>query len=185
MSNAQAVAFASFGMIIIGGGGSFPSTYDVRFGVDNGNGELGTLTSPAEADVRQGKQYGGDGDQYTGTLQVPAAPSGNEFIDCFNELLDAQADAWGFRPTASVAGVTVDILAEVPTTGESILAGAFSEDGTSWVQCLVSPFTLAGKAPYFQAPVIIGWAEVNAQLVNTPASNHGIYRFQIGDATRR
>lgn len=183
MSNLTAAL--SQGLFGVGGSGSFPSTYDVRVGVDNGGGSLGTLTSPAVGNVRQGIQYGGDGDQYTGTLVVPAAPSGNEFIDCFNELLDAQADTWSFRPTATVAGVTVDILAEVPTTGESILSGAFSEDGTSWISCLVSPFTDVNKKPYFQAPVIIGWAEVNVQIVNTPASNHGIYRFQIGDATRR
>lgn len=73
MSNAQAVAFLSFGLIV-SGSATFPSPYDVRFGVDNGEGQLGTLTSPATYDVRIGVQYGGNGTQYTGTLYV--APSG-------------------------------------------------------------------------------------------------------------
>ncbi len=171
-----------YGLVYGSTSGAFPIPYDVRVGVVTGS-DVGTLTSPAVSDVRRGVQYGGDGDQYAGTLQVPATPSGNEFIDSFNELLDAQADAWGFRPTASVAGVTVDILAEVPTTGQSLLAGSFSDDGISWIQCLVSPFT--DRKPYFQAPVILQWADIQAQIVNVPGSNHGIYRFQIGDATRR
>lgn len=51
---------------------AFPNPSDVRLGVDNGNGQLGTLTSPAPGNVRSGVQYGGDGTQYTGTLSVPS-----------------------------------------------------------------------------------------------------------------
>jgi hypothetical protein len=49
-----------------------PDPYDVRLGVDNGNGEPGTLTSPAEADVEVGVSYGGDGTEFTGTIVLPA-----------------------------------------------------------------------------------------------------------------
>lgn len=181
MSNAQGIAFLSFGLIIVGGGGSFPDPYNVRFGVDNGNGDLGTLTSPAQGDVRQGVKYGGDGTQYTGTLFAPAPSGGNEFIACFNELLIAQADAWGYYPKISINGVTVDFLYEVPSTGQTLGADMFTEDGTSWIQFLVSPF--GGNTIPFQAVVILN--EKTLQLVNVPESNHGIYRCQIGDPTRK
>lgn len=50
-----------------------PDPFDVRLGVDNGNGDPGTLTSPAQGDVEVGVQYGGDGTQYTGTVVLPDA----------------------------------------------------------------------------------------------------------------
>lgn len=49
-----------------------PDPYDVRLGVDNGNGQPGTLTSPSQNDVEAGVQYGGDGTQYTGNLTLPS-----------------------------------------------------------------------------------------------------------------
>lgn len=54
-----------------GGGGNPPSPFDVRVGVDNGAGSLGTLTSPSQGVVLSGIQYGGGGTQYTGSLVIP------------------------------------------------------------------------------------------------------------------
>lgn len=91
MSSQQAVAFLSFGIIITGSGPTTaPSPYDVRYGVDNGDGDLGTLTSPAQGDVRQGVQYGGDGDQYTGTLYV----AGAGLPTWTNDMLELWHDEW-------------------------------------------------------------------------------------------
>lgn len=69
--SAYTIAALSMGLIYVGSGGSPPSAYDVRYGVDNGAGDIGTLTSPLPGNVRQGVTYGGDGTQYTGTLAVP------------------------------------------------------------------------------------------------------------------
>lgn len=69
------LAVISHGLLGVGGTGTYPDPYDVRYGVDNGNGELGTLTSPSPSNVRDGIQYGGDGNQYTGTLAIPSNPA--------------------------------------------------------------------------------------------------------------
>src|SRR5688572_21893255 len=63
------------------GGGScdHPGVDDVRDGVSYSSGALvGTLTLPDEEDVRDGVEYGGGGDEFTGTLTVPALPSGGD-----------------------------------------------------------------------------------------------------------
>ncbi len=106
----------------------------------------------------------------------------NQFISTFNELLACQAETLGSTLTASINGITVDIIQEVPNTGQTLMADAFSEDGTTWIQCLASPFD--GHPITFQSPVIIA-GQPDQQVVNVPQSNHGIYRFQIGDATRK
>lgn len=93
MSNAQGIAFLSFGLIIPASG-TFPSPYDVRLGVDTGDGDLGTLTVPAVGDVRSGVEYGGDGDQYTGTLYV-RADSGETWTDDALELWHDQVAEYG------------------------------------------------------------------------------------------
>lgn len=84
-----------------GTSGTPPIPYDVRVGVDNGNGQLGTLTSPAVGSVIAGVKYGGDGTQYTGTFSIPVfivsppiqpAPStwtddsGSLFLDLWREF---------------------------------------------------------------------------------------------------
>lgn len=106
----------------------------------------------------------------------------SEFITAFGELLDMQAEVMGSRPTASIAGVAgVDIILETPDTAQTLLADAYSEDGGTWIQCLESPFD--GHPITFQAPVIIG--DRKLQVMNIPESNHGIYRLQVGDPTRK
>lgn len=89
-----------------------------------------------------------------------------------------------------MSGITTGCVLEVPNTGQTLMADAFSEDGTSWVQCLSAPF--ATNPITFQTPVIvrqktgttIDW-EKAGQVINTPDINHGCYRFQIGDPTRK
>lgn len=107
VSNAQGIAFLSFGLIIVGGGGSFPIPYDVRVGVDNGNGELGTLTSPSLSNVRQGILYGGDGDQYTGTLYIAPSPTGEIWKDVRQAGEEFRQVLWGTMVSTStyLAGV--------------------------------------------------------------------------------
>lgn len=80
--------------------GDFPSPYDVRSGVDNGAGELGTLTSPVPANVRSGILYGGAGTQYLGTLYVPSASGGNTWTEDMRDL-------WYDQVSESEFGVTV------------------------------------------------------------------------------
>lgn len=105
----------------------------------------------------------------------------NAFIASFNELLSAQNEAIGEALTASIGGITTGVIIEVPDTAQGLTADAFTEDGGTWVQCLVSPF--ASRPIKFQTPVIMG--ERKLQVMNVPESNHGIYRFQVGDPTRR
>lgn len=104
----------------------------------------------------------------------------NQFIASFAELLAAQNEAIGTAQTISIAGITTGFIYEFPNTGQGLTADAFTEDGTTWIQCLASPFD--GRPIPFQAPVILGGKTM--QVVNVPESNHGVYRFQIGDATR-
>lgn len=61
----------------VGSGGScdYPSEDDVRFGVDYDFGaQTGNLTLPSPSDVLSGVTYGGNGTQFTGTLQNGIAP---------------------------------------------------------------------------------------------------------------
>lgn len=79
--------------------GTYPDPYDVRFGVDNGNGQLGTLTLPATGNVRLGIQYGGDGTQYTGTLYV--ASGGGDWTET---MLDLWHEQWRIYGTTATYG---------------------------------------------------------------------------------
>ena len=107
MSNAQGVAFLSFGLLATGGVSVYASPYDVRVGIDNGNGEIGTLTSPAESDVRAGVEYGGDGDQYTGTLYIPGQ-GGTSWTEDALELWYALVEEFG--DTAKYQTTTFDVV---------------------------------------------------------------------------
>lgn len=98
-------AALSHGMFV-GNGSGFPIPYDVRSGVDNGNGEAGTLTSPAVGNVRSGVQYGGDGTQYTGTLNFTTS-AGDSWTDDMGELFnDMRADG-EYRAALTYNGSTV------------------------------------------------------------------------------
>lgn len=114
----------------------------------------------------------------------------NAFAASLAELIAAQNAELGSALEISVAGVTTGCILEVPNTGQTLIADAFSEDGTSWVQCLSAPF--ANSPIKFQLPITVrqksgttvNW-EKAAQVINTPDINHGCYRFQIGDPTRK
>lgn len=61
--------------------------YDVREGVDNGEGLPGTLTSPPGSKVERNYKFGGNGDQYIGTLYVPDT-SGTSWTGAMDELFE-------------------------------------------------------------------------------------------------
>lgn len=97
------LAVLSHGLFVTGSG-DFPIPFDVRYGVDNGEGELGTLTSPAPNNVRRGVQYGGDGNQYIGTLYVRSAGATTwteDALELWNDQVleygtTMEYDAWTF-----------------------------------------------------------------------------------------
>lgn len=105
----------------------------------------------------------------------------NQFIASFSELLAAQNEALGSTITLSINGVTVTCVQEFPSTGQSLQADAFSEDGTTWIQCLAAPFDSAPIT--FQDPVMLNGKRL--QVYNVPETNHGVYRFQVADPTRK
>lgn len=92
--------------LFVGNGSGFPIPYDVRDGVDNGNGEIGTLTSPAEINVRSGVMYGGDGTQYTGTLNFTSS-SGDSWTDDAEELFEDMRAVGEYRAALVYNGQTV------------------------------------------------------------------------------
>lgn len=91
---------------LFAGDGANPIPYDVRFGVSYGNGEVGTLTSPTAANVRQGVQYGGDGTQYTGTLSFNSS-SGNSWEDDMAEVFEDERSASEYRAALVYNGSTI------------------------------------------------------------------------------
>lgn len=114
----------------------------------------------------------------------------NAFASSQAELIAAQNAELGSTLEISVAGITTGCVMEVPNTGQTLMADAFSEDGTSWVQCLSAPFI--NNPIVFQSPLTlrqktgssVDWSK-DLQVINTPDINHGCYRFQIGDPTRK
>lgn len=146
MSNAQAVAFLSLGLIIPESV-TPPIPYDVRSGVDNGAGQPGTLTSPSEADVEAGVQYGGDGDQYTGTLYVPQPSSGSAVVLRWKRLYDAQSRDLGEYIVATIAGFCISkpaIISAIDIDAQFIEGGV--AEGGGWnIQMRLSD--LSGEPP--------------------------------------
>lgn len=143
MSNAQAVAFASFGLIV-SSSGSFPSPYDVRFGVDNGEGELGTLTSPSPANVRSGIQYGGDGDQYTGTLYVPSSSGGNTWTEDMLELWHDEVQDSEFRARYTYESWTFDCIKTPMRQGFAMTLNAYNAQADCIIDTLRSDCQTSG-----------------------------------------
>lgn len=161
MSNAQGVAALSFGLIIIGGGGSFPIPYDVRFGVDNGAGELGTLTSPIPANVRAGILYGGDGTQYLGTLYVQSASGGITWTDEMRSLWEDEVADSEFGVTASYGASTFRCIKTPVKSGFAMTLPAFDKQADTIIDMLRSDaianglYALVQKDPNTKRPVII------------------------------
>lgn len=142
MSNQQAVAFASFGLFVDATPADFPSTYDVRFGVDNGEGDLGTLTSPTPANVRSGVQYGGDGNQYTGTLYVPSASGGLTWTEDALELWHDEIAEFGY--TVKFQSWTFQALWNPIRQGFSMNQNAYNFKADSVVDILRSDAITSG-----------------------------------------
>lgn len=133
MSNAQGIAFLSFGLIIEGSSGDFPSPYDVRFGVDNGEGDLGTLTSPSASDVRSGVQYGGAGTQYTGTLYIPGSSDGTWTEDALELWHDQVAE---FGDEATYQGYTFDVIKNPIRSQNRMTITSYDKQADTWIDAL-------------------------------------------------
>lgn len=158
MSNAQGIAFLSFGLIIVGGGGSFPDPYNVRFGVDNGNGDLGTLTSPTQSDVRQGVRYGGDGTQYTGTLYVSSSGGITTWTQDALELWHDEVEEFGNVATYGI--YTFDCILNPVRSGFSMTLTAYSKQADTIVDMLRTDaianglYVLAQSNPQTKRPIV-------------------------------
>lgn len=143
--SAQTIAILSAGLIF---SGDFPDPFDVRFGVDNGNGELGTLTSPSPSDVRLGVEYGGDGTQYTGLLNVPGIVTGFTFSDNWISILyPAQTQVLGIQIVATITGYCTNKPAIISAVKlDSIfIEGGVAENGGWEIQIRLSD--LSGEPP--------------------------------------
>lgn len=144
--SAQTIAILSAGLIF---SGDFPAPFDVRFGVDNGEGELGTLTSPSQADVRLGVEYGGDGTQYTGLLNVPGVVTSFSFADNWTDILyPAQGLVnKGLQVVVTIQGYCINkpaVLSAVKLD-KIFTEGGAAENGGWEIQMLLSD--LSGEPP--------------------------------------
>lgn len=188
MSNPQAVAFASFGLILLGGGGDFPEESDVRSGVAYDTGLVGNLTLPVPAQVLQGVQYGGEGDEFTGTApQVvvnppPACPAptpstGSAAIRAWEALYRAQTYQVGSAYRATVGSVTGRAIISELNADEIFAAGGTAQAGGYSLQMLVSDFD---KDPE-KLVTKVSALGLEMVLLTSPVKNNGIYYFQAGD----
>jgi hypothetical protein len=174
--SAITIATLSHGLIV---SGTFPAPFDVRDGVDNGSGNPGTLTSPAPADVRNGTQYGGDGDQYTGTLNTPPAPSGNEWADCFAELQQTCEEEIGANEVVTINGVGYACIASELTSDEMLVHGGTGENGGFSVMVPVSAFV---SDPTKTQTIV--YQGVTLSVLSFTETNKATYTIIAGDFTR-
>ncbi len=178
MSNAQGIAFLSFGLIV-SGGGSFPSVYDVRSGVDNGNGELGTLTSPIPANVRSGIQYGGDGTQYTGTLYVPSSSGGNTWPEEMLELWHEEAQMDEFYAQYSYGAGTYDCIKTPIQKRFNMTLNAYGDMADSIIDTLRSDCIASGLYDVMQAN-----PQTKRPIVTVNNVTYDVLRIETDDATQ-
>ncbi len=173
-------AFLFFGLFS-SGAGSAVDPYDVRFGVDNGDGELGTLTSPAVYDVLRGVRYGGDGVQYTGTLFAPAVPSSNRFVNAWRRLYQAQTNTLGVQIFATVEGYAVSKPAIIGSRNlnDIFIEGGMSEDGEITIQMEAGDFS--GEPPKNTVVTCNGaLSNKRYDLLESPENNNQIYYLKLG-----
>ncbi len=144
MSNAQAVAFLSFGLIVSGGGGNYPSADDVRLGVAYDTGLTGNLVLPTVGNVLQGVSYGANGTEYTGTFlsplppTPPVTPSNSPTIQNWLALYAANTAMNGVQ-TVCIAGTSaVAAIVSEMTEDEILAAGGTAENGGYNIQMLAS-----------------------------------------------
>lgn len=173
----SAISVLSIGLL--GGGGSgFPDPFDVRLGVDNGDGDLGTLTSPPPNVVLKGQQYGGGGTQYAGTLFV-FQPETNptETVEAWEELYDAQTESIGYEMTAVVGIITAACIASEANLNEILKAGGLAEAGGITLQMRASDFANVPPPKLTTAVTALG-----QDLVVLSANvNNGIFYIVAGD----
>lgn len=150
MSNAQGIAFLSFGLIVTGAApGDFPSPYDVRIGVDNGEGDLGTLTSPAVGDVRSGIAYGGAGTQYAGTLFVPSGGDTTWTEDALELWHDQVLE---FGDTATYQGSTFDVIKNPIRSRVQMQLTSYDKQADTWIDALRSDLVTNGLYALVNSP---------------------------------
>lgn len=160
MSNAQQVAFLSFGLILGGGPSTAPIPYDVRLGIDNGDGDLGTLTSPPPANVRAGVQYGGDGTQYMGTLYVPSSAGGTTWTEEMEEIWHEEAEQ-EWPCTARYESWTFPIVRNPIKSGFQMKLAGYSEQADTTIDMLRTQAQLMGlygfkqNNPQQKRPILI------------------------------
>lgn len=100
------------------------------------------------------------------------------FSDAFESLLDAQENALGYRPTASLNGKDVDFLAgdtnlvEVPVTGGDAESGAFVG------HVRLSDWTASGAAKFSS----FGFRGMELQVLNFQQINDTVM-ITTGDPT--
>jgi len=171
-------AFLFYGLLSTGAVALDP--YDVREGVDTGDG-LGTLTSPATGDVRQGVLYGGGGNQYTGTLFAPALPSSNRFVTAWDRLYEQQTMALGTVILATVQGYALGKRAIIGSRdlNSIYIDGGGSEDGEITIQMKESDFN--GEPPKETKVTCNGaLAGKTYELLESPENNNGIFYLKLG-----
>ncbi len=176
------IAVLSSGLIA---GGDFPDPFDVRFGVDNGDGELGTLTSPSPSDVRFGVEYGGDGDQYTGIVIMPSFTSGDTFTGVWPLLYEAQTFAIGVAILVTIDGYCSNkpaIISEVEVDA-IFVEGPHAENGGWNIQVRVSD--LSGEPPKQTAITCNGDATGHALEVLSYTARAGIAYIVAADYSAR
>lgn len=179
MSNPQAVAALSHGLIVDAPPGDFPSPYDVRIGVDNGAGELGTLTSPVSANVRAGTLYGGDGTQYTGTLYVPSSSGGNTWTDEMRELFYEEISDSEFGVTVIYNGAPYRCIKTPVKSGFGMKPSMFERQADSivdmWRDDVITSglYEIAQNNPTNKRPILtIGERQYEViKLENDDATN--------------
>jgi len=179
MSNAQAVAALSHGLIVSGGGGSFPSPYDVRLNVDNGEGELGTLTSPAVGNVRSGVQYGGDGNQYTGTLYVPSSSGGNTWTEEMEELWHYEVQESEFYAQYSFNAGTYDCIKTPVQKRFNMTQNAYGDIADAIIDTLRSDCVASGLYAVMQ-----GNPQTKRPIVTINNITYDVLRIETDDATQ-
>ncbi len=176
--SAFTIAVLSQGLIV---SGDFPDPYDVRFGVDNGDGDLGTLTSPAAADVRLDVQYGGGGNQYTGALVAPNYTSGDTFTGVWPLLYEAQTAALGVAIVVTIDGYCTSkpaVISEI-AVDDIYVDGPHAEAGGWSIQVRVSD--LSGEPPKRTAISCNGDATGHALEVLNYTARAGIAYITAAD----
>lgn len=179
MSNAQAIAFLSFGLIVDSSPATFPIPYNVRVGVDNGNGELGTLTSPAQSNVRLGIQYGGNGNQYTGTLYVTSSGGGESWTDAMRELWEDEVAESEYGCTATYGAFTFRCIKNPIRSAFQMTVNAYDKQADTVIDMLRSDAIANGLYALVQND-----PQSKRPIVSIEGADYSIIKMESDDSTQ-